>query len=451
MGVYSLEAAEMYAAKNRPAINESFAPYENPILEYGIKSIRADFALFEAQLELDFKEYYDTLNEAEDKGKEEGGTTVNVNNTAPDPEFDAKKRAADNAQDKAEKEEADKEKAAQDASKGSKVRQTLGKMKIDSGTIAKFGEFIKKLWQNLVTSLTSMFNRLVGSFNKFADNNGEKFASAVNKIKGMNSNSYKGGDISIVAPNAVKAEFDKLIQRCYKLLKESDSLEIEQVESEIRQLDDDLKDKLAELHQTVGFDVAKSIIVSNADILNNNNFKNTAKKAYENLISAAKEKAETADMNYSKKVREEGQEAADKDSSLQIDKEKAQKISQIAGKIGAEYGKAVSSSVGSIVRAASGIVAYSEGKSLGAKVDATKEVINDKKNDKKNPGAPVNTMANPPSVGDDQGNKYANLRVNHASYSLEDDDLLTVSETANILQVMVEDVFDINFDECFEF
>ena len=238
MGVYSLEAAEMYAAKNRPAINESFAPYENPILEYGIKSIRADFAWFEAQLELDFKEYYDTRNEGkggEQKDTNNGGVVVNVNGGE-------QKSETDNLRDKdkyeeEKKEKADREKAQQDASKGSKFHQTLGKMKIDSGTIAKFGEFLKKLWNGFVNSLKGMLNRLIGGFQNFIDKNGEKFNAAVAKINEPgNLAKYEGEKVAVIDPAVADGKFKEVISEFDSTFKDLKGMSVEDVDAKIKEI-----------------------------------------------------------------------------------------------------------------------------------------------------------------------------------------------------------------------
>lgn len=429
MGVYSLEAAELLAAKNKPAINESFTPYENPILEYGIKSIRADFALFEAQLELDFKEYYDSLNEA-DNNKDNSGTTVNVQNGQADPEFDAKKRAADNAQDKKEKEDADAQKAQEDASKKSKFNQTVGKLKIDSGTIRKFGELLKRLWQNLVTSLKSMLNRLIGSFNNFADKNGEKFNAAVAKISNADfAAKYDGEEISIMDPQAVESEFKSLISSYTSAFANLDSMSIEDVNGKVSEFDDkinEIKNKAHGIKKSPA--EAAKIVASNKGLLGS--FKSTANAEFSSLVKFGESKETAANNAYSQAVRDQGQEAADKDSKLQVNKEKAQKVAQLGARLGAEYGKAMSSATGSIMRTAFGIVANVEGKTVKAKVNATKEAI-------KNRG--------------DNGETGEEDYDATSESAFEDDDLFTVNETAAILQVMVEDTCDINFDECFDF
>ena len=111
-------------------------------------------------------------------------------------------------------------------------------------------------------------------------------------------------------------------------------------------------------------------------------------------------------------------------------KEKAQKVSQFGAKLGAEYGKAMSSAAGSVTKTAFGIVANVEGKTVKAKVNAAREVIRNR--------------------GDN--GEYGNEDYDATGESaFEEDDLFTVSETASILQVMVEDTCDINFDECFDF
>ena len=429
MGVYSLEAAELLAAKNKPAINESFTPYENPILEYGIRSIRADFALFEAQLELDFKEYYDSLNEADDN-KDNGGTTVNVQNGQADPEFEAKKRAADNAQDKAEKEEADKEKAQQDASKKSKFNQAVGKLKIDSGTLKKFGEMLKQLWRNLVASIKSMINRLAGSFNQFTDKNGEKFNAAVAKISNSDFVSkYDGEEINIVDPSAVDAKFKSLISSYMSDFSDLENMSIDDVNNKISEFNDTLSNISQEVHanKKSPADAAK-IIMNNKSLLGT--FKSTTDAQFNALVKFGEQHEQKANNAYNQAVMNNGQENADKDSKLQIGKEKAQKVAQLGAKIGAEYGKAMSSAAGSVTKTAFGIVANVEGKTVKAKVNAAREVIRNR--------------------GDN--GEYGNEDYDATGESaFEDDDLFTVSETASILQVMVEDTCDINFDECFDF
>ncbi len=442
MGVYSLEAAEMYAAKNRPAINESFAPYENPILEYGIKSIRADFALFEAQLELDFKEYYDTLNEAEDKGKEEGGTTVNVNNTAPDPEFDAKKRAADNAQDKAEKEEADKEKAAQDASKGSKFRQTLGKMKIDSGTIAKFGEFLKRLWNGFVNSLKGMLNRLIGGFQNFIDKNGEKFNAAVAKINEPgNLAKYEGEKVAVIDPAVADGKFKDVINEFDNTFKDLKGMSVEDVDAKIKEIEEKMQGVINSVNSSKADNVQEAAKIINASKGTMNQFKQIASAELNRLIKFGEEKEREANNAYSAAVRDNGQEAADKDSSLQINKEKAQKVAQLGNKLGAEYGKLLSSATGSVTRAALGIVANIEGKTVKQKAAAVKNTMSEK--------AAARKAAKEQEA---EAKAAEQPEAQNASAVMDSDDfLLTEAETAIAIQAMVEDTCDINFDECFEF
>lgn len=451
MGVYSLEAAELLAAKNKPAVNESFAPYENPILEYGIKSIRADFALFEAQLELDFKEYYDTLNEADNNN------TNNQSGNTSDPEFDANKREADRQQAEHEKDIEAQKNANEKASKDSKLRQAAGKMKIDSGTIKKFGEFIKRIWQNLITSLKSLFNRLVAGFNKFYDANGEKFQATVAKLTPENVSKYSGGNISIINPDTVHSKYKDIIDEYKSAFGDLKNKSLEDVNDAINDIKNKMRDASVEVHsekrgaEDSNVDIqgslvpvkgAVSIIIANKDKIKG--FKELAKKEYEDLIQFGQDREREANNDYSAALRDGGQEKANQDTSLQLNKEKAQKVSQLGANIGAEYGKALSSATGSLIKAASSIVANIEGRSLKQKASAAGATIKGAIKNRKN------NNSNNESEDENEGGEQP--EATHASALIDsDDDLLTESEAANILQFMVEDVCDINFDECFNF
>ena len=62
MGVYSLEAANYINGINENSTYESApvqtAPYSDSIMEFGLYAIRADQALFESLIELDFRDKF---------------------------------------------------------------------------------------------------------------------------------------------------------------------------------------------------------------------------------------------------------------------------------------------------------------------------------------------------------------------------------------------------------
>ena len=163
MGVYSLEAAERLAAKNKDTelLDESYMPYENPILELGIMNLREDFAMFEAMLEMDFGDYYQSLNE-----EKAGADSPTVDQVAGQQAADAYNKL----QDQEDKDKALKEKNAKNAS----MNANLAKMKNVSGMLRKIGETIKKIWEAFKRGVMNLFNRFFQSYDTFLQDKGGK-------------------------------------------------------------------------------------------------------------------------------------------------------------------------------------------------------------------------------------------------------------------------------------
>ena len=439
MGVYSLEAAERLAAKNKDTelLDESYMPYENPILEFGIMNLRQDFAMFEAMLEMDFGDYYQSLQEAPVPGI----------GTAPARSYssDSAQERKDNAMEDKRQEDEAKAKATEEANaKKAAMNANLAKLKNTSGILRKIGEAIKKIWEAFKRGVANLFNRFFQSYDSFLQDKGGKFKASVDNLDKVNISEFDG-EIKLYDIDNVIDGLDKIKDEWTALSRDASPVEIS---GKIEDLEKELE-AVKNSHKNYSGAEAVRII------------KNVQSKDAKKLGATAKDSINRAADEMERKMSQEVAQAkldqgedADKDAGLQQKREVTQMLVNFGNKFSNAYANCLADASAAAYTGAARINGFFAGKNIAA--TSTKDIANAAKQKAqpavdavKNKADEIKTKAEINKAIKDGVN---NMESQNASADISDnDDVFTEAELCSTLGAILEDNAMIDFDECFEF
>ena len=203
MGVYSLEAANYVNGINTNVKLESapvqIASYSDSIMEFGLYALRADQALFESLIELDFRDKFAEINEQ---------ALLEANDrhvTAPKGASAIEQQRAININkdfDKAKAEEEAKKKLIKANQRSEKVAG-FG-VRLSEG-LKKIVEIIKRAISNIVENFKTWIGKLQDVLSK--GETGAKYADALDKVDLKRVSNLK---VTIVDKKQVEDELDKV-------------------------------------------------------------------------------------------------------------------------------------------------------------------------------------------------------------------------------------------------
>lgn len=432
MGVYSLEAAERLAAKNKDTelLDESYMPYENPILELGIMNLREDFAMFEAMLEMDFGEYYQSLNEADDD-----------KDNAPTPTPTQEKREAD-AYAKEQEEEAKAKNTAEKNAKSASMNANLAKMKNVSGMLRKIGETIKKIWEAFKRGVMNLFNRFFQSYDTFLQDKGGKFDASVANLAKHNLAEFEG-KVKVYDIDDVIGAYDKIETEWRNLSNTGRTSSPVEIKGNLEDLDkkiEEAKNGYKEVSATEALPLIKKA---------QGGIKSTASSKKDTILRAADEMEREMSQETAQAKLDKGDEA-DTDQALQQKREVTQLLVNFGNKLANAYASSLANASASAYAAAAKINGHFAGKNMVS--ISTKEKVDAAKAATSRAGQRVKDAAEQMDPGMDTTPRVENIKPQNASADLiDEDDVFTEAELCEALGSILEDNAMIEFEECFDF
>ena len=439
MGVYSLEAAERLAAKNKDTelLDESYIPYENPILEYAITSIRADFAMFEAMLEMDFADYYQSLTEAP--------ATPAQNNQDPAPATDdvdlqRKQKEFDKENEEEAKKKALDEKNAKDA----RMSAALNKMKNTSGMLRKIGETIKKIWEAFKRGVANLFNRFFQGYDSFLQDRGAKFDTYVSNID-KNDISKFDGEVKVYDIDSLTSAYDKIVNEWKAIANDESPVQVKAKLEDLEKAIESAKNSAKNAKGSEAVQLIKSIKAKN--------IKTIASSKKDEITKAADEMERKMSIETAQAKIDKGDEA-DSDTALQQKREVTQLLVNFGNKLANDYAGSLANANASAYAGAAKINGFFVGKGMvsvatSGVANAAKQKAQPAVDAVKNKADEIKTKAEINKAIRDGVN---NMESQNASADISDnDDVFTEAELCSTLGAILEDNAMIEFDECFEF
>lgn len=453
MGVYSMEAAERLAAKNNiNSTEETFMAYENSLLEFGIQAMRTDMAIFESMIELDFKEYYNTLNEADDDKKDAPSpVTVNnvTNNAAPQTPTKGEEKKSEYEADKAIKadKEAERNKKIEGMKSNAKSKMNELKAKANGANIATN---LKRLWDNLVEAIRRMLAKFKAGTAYAGKNGDEKLQKQIAALGNLGEGKLENfkGKMKMLDVSKVDAGYRKIIAAV-----PTDMGTV----TDINSYNEGVKAEIADVRKE-----ASSEIEGGAAIF-------AKAKGILLAYDAVKAEAEKEIQTITQKVTALGNDAnraietnkveggnADEDSKLQHNREVATKLASVISGITNAYLGDLSQAATDAKAAISKLAGFC-GADIGnmeAKKASDEEAYAAGDAEKKAKAAEAdNAKSGRISKMQDANRRNEEIvdSMNDSADMLTNDDLLTESEIREALATIYEDAALISVNECYVF
>ena len=434
MGVYSLEAANYINGINTNSTYESApvqtAPYSDSIMEFGLYAIRADQALFESLIELDFRDKFAEINEQALLEADDGHVKA-PKGSSPLQQAQANRINATVDKEKAE-EEAKKKliKANQRSEKvaGFGVRLSEG--------LKKIVEVIKRAISNIVENFKTWIGKLHDVLSK--GETGAKYAEALDKVDLSRVSKVK---VTIVSKKQVEDELDKVRQTLAKEVANGINATNDNypdhaaIISDAREAINKIRDNWGKDEYPVNASTIAIIkgIVSDSD-KTFNAVKNGAGQRMDALEKGLSELAKSVETD-SEKLSRQSSENLDAEVDITTKKKFCSEITNAVTALAAAYRAGYTAEINSARAAANKILAAN--KAGKVKERGVKGTADDVKLQAK---LGMAELKNP-----SERNAAAN-----ADKTQTESALFTLEEATDFLGIIYEDLTNISAEECFE-
>jgi hypothetical protein len=443
MGVYSLEAANYVNGINANVKHESApvqaAPYADSIMEFGLYALRADQALFESLIELDFRDKFAEINEQALLEANDGHVTAPKGSS---PLQQAQANRINSEVDKAKAEEEAKNKLIKSNQRAEKVAGFGTRI---TEAFKKIVEFIKRAITNIAENFKTWIGKLHDVLSK--GESGEKYAAALDKVDLKRVSKVK---VTLVDKDKIEENLNGVYKKLATEVTNGRNVNNENypdhasIISTARETIDKIREKWSDNEYAVN----ESTIAIIKDIVADPNktydaVKKSAEEKMTALQDSLKELADSVDTDAQKLSREASQDL-DKEVNVTTKQRFCSELTNAVTALAAAYRAGYTAEINSARAAANKILAANKvGK---VKERGVKGTVDDARLQAHLGVAELRNPSERNAAANADNTEFADQKTTKTNESA----LFTLEEATDFLGIIYEDLTNISAEECFE-